>query len=291
MSKILKKIIMFIVFVFVFLIIVVLFFPRNYENPSIKKENDIIRIMSYNIKNSYQDVNNFEERKHKIVELIIKYKPDSIGLQEADPIWIEYLKTNLKWYSFVWVGREDWLNRWEYVPIFYLKDKYELIDSETNWLSLSPSIPSIWWDASIYRIYTKIVLKNRKSWELYSHYNTHLDHKWKQARVKWLQSIINQIKIDNNKSILTWDFNFLEWFSESNNIDSSIVDTKNIAKNSFSFWTINYFLNLNFKFFPPIDFIFIKKWDFKVKQYSVIQNAMYNGKQISDHYAIMSDIY
>ena len=113
-----KKIL--IIIISIVLILWALIFPYDFDNPSFLKEENHIRIMTYNIKNSYQDTESFNERKLEIIKLIQKYSPDSIWLQEADPVWMDYLKENLNWYDYVWVWREDWDNRWEYTPIFNL---------------------------------------------------------------------------------------------------------------------------------------------------------------------------
>ena len=52
------------------------------------------------------------------------YDLDIIGMQEVLVNQLNYLKSNLKDYDFVGVGREDGKEKGEYAPIFYRKDRF-----------------------------------------------------------------------------------------------------------------------------------------------------------------------
>jgi len=100
------------------------------------KKDDVIRIMSFNIRCSGVGVQTAESRYPLVSETILKGDPDSVGLQEATPEWMDYLKDALgDKYDYVGIPRED---EGEYSSIFYKKDKYEVEESGNFWLSETP---------------------------------------------------------------------------------------------------------------------------------------------------------
>ena len=119
--------------------------------------------MSFNIR--YGDLGNLtaEDRYDNIEAVIEKGRPDSIGLQEATPEWMDYLKANLDDYAYVGVGRDDGVNTGEYAAIFYLKDKYTAVDSGTFWLSpSSPKLATTFW-ALLWVTPTKAIIWKSRS--------------------------------------------------------------------------------------------------------------------------------
>ena len=88
------------------------------------------------------------------------------------------------------------------------------------WLSSTPDIPSIGWDAACTRTATWALLKDKKTKEKFYYVNTHLDHVGKVARKEGLKLIlekIQKINLDNFPLILTGDFNM-------DNMDPSIQE-------------------------------------------------------------------
>ena len=154
-----------------------------------------IKVISYNIRynnpNDGKDI--WENRRNTIVDFINNESPDFLGLQEVNHSQLLFLNSNLSNYSFVGVGRDDGKTKGEYSPVFYNKNLFELINSDTFWLSSSPSKISVGWDASMERICTYGVFKskvnNNKIWV----FNTHFDHIGVLAREKSADLIINMI--------------------------------------------------------------------------------------------------
>ena len=48
------------------------------------------------------------------------------------------LRSGLPEYDGIGVGRDDGKTAGEYAPLFYRKDKYEVLDSNTFWLAENP---------------------------------------------------------------------------------------------------------------------------------------------------------
>ena len=85
------------------------------------KKDGVIRIMSFNIRCGDVGVQTAESRYTLVSDTILNGEPDTVGLQEATPEWMEYLKDALSdKYDYVGIPRED---DGEYSSIFYLKDK------------------------------------------------------------------------------------------------------------------------------------------------------------------------
>ena len=99
-----------------------------------------VDVMTFNIRYAtLRDSSNYWEfRKDQVVELIAQNKCDFVGLQEALPVQIEFLTDTLDQYGFLWRTREINPKEGEAAPIIYLKDKWELLGSETFWLSDTP---------------------------------------------------------------------------------------------------------------------------------------------------------
>ena len=98
------------------------------------------RIISFNVRCKDDLYGSVKTRSELIVSALKQYAPDSFGVQEATEEWINILSEKLgDSYSFVGVPRDDGKNS-EYSAVFYLKDKYELSDSGTMWLSETPEV-------------------------------------------------------------------------------------------------------------------------------------------------------
>lgn len=175
-------------------------------------EAQTLKVMTYNIRfdNANDGVNRWSNRKDKLTGLIQKYDPDLIGLQEALLSQIQDIITPLPQYQYVGVGRDDGKEKGEFSCILYRKDKFDLINTETRWLSETPTVPgSKNWDAAITRVVTQATLRDKKSKKEFIHFNTHFDHIGKEARLNSARIIREWIAKDANKlpAIVTGDFN------------------------------------------------------------------------------------
>lgn len=153
-----------------------------------------INVMSYNIrsstKNEQDGPNGWEYRKEAAVRMLMAEKPDVVGMQEEMPDQEEYLHKHLaSIYEGVSISRDPEKKADEACTIFYNKKKYDLVRTNTFWLSETPDVPSRGWDGKYKRIVTYVYLQNKQSGQLYLVFNTHLDHKGVVAREKSLQLI------------------------------------------------------------------------------------------------------
>ena len=168
--------------------------------------------MTYNLRLDTQadGVNAWPNRKQKVFGLITKTDPDLFGVQEALHNQINDLKASLLQYDFVGVGRDDGKTKGEYSAIFYQKNRFQVIESNTFWLSETPEIPgSKSWDAAITRVATWAKLYDKKLHDTIFVMNTHFDHMGKVAREKSVDIIKSKINLLAGKLpvIVTGDFN------------------------------------------------------------------------------------
>lgn len=139
---------------------------------------DFLRVMTYNLHAGANHTNRDLELIDMVLNLIEKYEPDIFGVQEATPNWMSSLRERFgDRYDSVGVGRYA-NGSGEACAIFYLKDRFEIVDNETGtrWLSNTPDVPGSKLDNSQYtRIYTYAKFKDKQTGKVFLHANTHLD--------------------------------------------------------------------------------------------------------------------
>ena len=150
------------------------------ENPAPEKESGSgsLRVMTYNLHAGANHTNRDFELIDMVLNLIEKYEPDIFGVQEATPNWMSSLRERFgDRYDSVGVGRYA-NGSGEACAIFYLKDRFEIVNNETGtkWLSLTPDVPGSYDFGSDYvRIYTYAKFKDKETGKIFVHVNTHLD--------------------------------------------------------------------------------------------------------------------
>lgn len=172
-----------------------------------------IKTMSFNLRipADSDGINHFDNRKQLVLETIEKEQPDLIGFQEATDSTKAFLRANLpSCYTLLGCGRKTGY-RGESAPIAYRNDKFELISFDTFWLSDTPSVPESRYEnsdqSSCPRLTVHATLHAQGMAQPIQFYNTHLDHKGKEARVLGMRAIIKDIKSQDGSFILTGDMN------------------------------------------------------------------------------------
>ena len=144
-----------------------------------------INVMTFNIRYSTasDSLNAWAFRKDKVSSQILFHEADIVGVQEALHGQVMDLQKDLPGFKFVGVGRTDGKRDGEYSALFYNSKRFQLIASETFWLSEQPAVPgSKSWDAAITRIVTWAKLKDLETKKTFFVFNTHFDHIGKVAR-------------------------------------------------------------------------------------------------------------
>ncbi len=266
--------------------------PESMEIAGVPQKNeDAIRIVSFNVRCKDDIYGSVEGRSQLICEALTQYGPDSFGVQEATQEWLSIFEEKLgDKYAFVSQMR-DGKGSSEASAVFYLKDKYELKDSGTIWLSDTPEIFGSKFALSFCpRIATWATLENKESGEVYTHINTHLDHVFECVRVdqiRVLKTKIEELKSKGNPVVCTGDFNTKEGADAYNEMKGCLLDTKYLAKTSDEGATFrNYGQNILET--KPIDFIFVSE-GVEVDTYKIIDEKI-GEMYLSDHAGLCADI-
>lgn len=247
--------------------------------------------MTYNIRLDVASdgENAWPVRKDFFTSQIQFYEPDIMGIQEAMPNQVIDIEKSLLQYNQVGLGREG-KGKGESSNIFYKKEKFNVIETNTFWLSDTPDLISRGWDAACHRVCTFALFneinKDRKFWV----FNTHLDHIGEQARAKGLELIlskIDQFNVNNYPVVLMGDFNLEPNDKTILEVKKQMHDTREVTLSK-PFGPVGTFNN--FEFNTPvtkrIDYIFIsKKSKLEVKKYGVLSDSK-DLKYPSDHFPV-----
>lgn len=258
-----------------------------------EKNEDATRIMSFNLRCANDGKQTITNRSKVAVEIIKQYAPDSFGVQECTPRWKRILATKLDGkYACVGAARDFYGPFTEYSSIYYLKDKYNLIDSGTFWLSETPE--KRWtksFDSSCYRIASWALLEDKETGARYTHINTHLDHVLESTREQQMKVLIDCVNSVANGSpiIMTGDFNAYEDSSVYAVACQSFNDSKTVAKVSDDGPTFTKYDTLEKDLDKgAIDFVFTSK-ELEVDTYKIIRNTVQDIYP-SDHFPVVADI-
>ena len=173
-----------------------------------------LRVMSYNIRLGVasDSLNHWELRKCATPAMLDEVRPAVFGVQEAYDFQVRYILDKCPKFKAIGVGRDDGVNAGEHLSVFYDTTRITLRDWGTYWLSETPEVPSMGWDAACMRTATWALLHDSQNGRDFYFVNTHLDHIGKIARREGLALIYNRIKEMNPKGlpmVLTGDFNVL----------------------------------------------------------------------------------
>jgi len=179
-----------------------------------KPQNDQIKVIRLNIRydNPTDSLNAWPLRAPVVTRFLIKEQPDLIGLQEVLSSQYEYLDSVLSDYGSVGAGREDGVRSGEMNPVFFRKDRFDLVRNLTFWLSETPEIPgSKAWNSSLPRIVTWVELADKTTHDHFFFFNTHFAHDSDTARIMSAKLLLSRIDTitANFPFIVTGDFNSL----------------------------------------------------------------------------------
>lgn len=246
---------------------------------------------TFNIRydNPGDSLNNWKYRKDTVCKFILEKHLDIIGMQEVLHNQLEDLKAGLPNFAEVGVGRDDGKTAGEYAPLFYRADKFELLDSNTFWLSQYPdSVGFIGWDGACTRIATWAKLKDKATGKIFMAVNTHFDHVGVEARRQGALLIIQRIKeiVGNQPAVVTGDFNVndqSEAYQTMTTNEFVLKDAyKMTDKKSGPAYTFHDYGRVPEAQREKIDFIFVTP-QIKVLNTEIAQNPETKTGYLSDH--------
>jgi len=256
-----------------------------------------LKVMTFNIRlNRASDGDNaWPKRQDKVASMIRFYAPDVFGVQEALEGQMIDLAERLPEYGWLGVGRDDGAQAGEYMAIFYLKDRINVLSEATFWLSEQPDQPGLGWDAACNRVVTWGQFKDLKTDRTFFHFNTHFDHLGPVARRESAQLLLTKVKAiaGNHPVIVTGDFNSRP-DSEPYQIlttDTDLLDTKTISDTphhgptrTFNGFDLESLKTVD----QPIDHIFVTS-HFQVLKHATLSDTI-DGYFPSDHMPVLTQV-
>lgn len=249
-----------------------------------------MKIVTFNIRCDYgqDENNNFCYRKPLILKKLAQEQPDIICFQEVRPHVAVWLKETLSEYYVIGCGRSETLED-EQVSIAYRKDRMNLIQMDTYWLSETPLIPGSRYPGQSIcpRICTEAMFEDLQTKLVFRVVNTHLDHEGAMARKLALSQIMHKTESEtlfvDAPVILTGDMN-----AEPNREEMAVM------KDYPAYINITEGIGITYHGFmrgePPesIDYIFVKgKLACKyIEKWTDEKNGVY----LSDHYPICAHL-
>ena len=152
-------------------------------------------------------------RKDRVANYVKANNIEIVGMQEVLQAQLEDLLARLPEYDYVGVGRTDGKTKGEYSPIFFLKDRFDVLEKGNFWLSETPDVPgSKGWDAAIERVASYAKLKDKQTGKIFMAVNTHFDHVGVTARRESAKLIMKKIQdiVGKQPAVVTGDFNVTE---------------------------------------------------------------------------------
>jgi endonuclease/exonuclease/phosphatase family metal-dependent hydrolase len=262
-----------------------------------------VRVMSFNIRYNNPDDGDYAwpNRKEMVASVVNFHGADLVGMQEVLRGQLTELETLLPDYAWYGVGRNNGAttvgsngqSTGEFAPVFYRKDRFQLLDSGEFWLSETPNaIASRGWDAALPRIATWVKFKDRQSGRDFIHLNTHFDHRGEVAQVRSAQLIIDQLKVLSSglPVVVTGDFNVTPGSDAYATMIGDLADTKLESQSlphgpdgTFGGFTVELGESTD-----RIDYVFVGG-GFKVLRYGVLSDQ-WNGRYPSDHLPVLAEI-
>lgn len=250
------------------------------------------KTISYNIKydNVNDTLNNWNDRKEAMVKLVHHYAPHFVGMQEVLHHQLRFLDEQLPSHNYIGVGRDDGKQEGEYSPIFYDITEFDVLSSDTFWLSDTPEVISVGWDASMERICTYGLFEHKTTKQKILVFNTHFDHIGEKARAKSAELIAKKIKettTENRPIILMGDLNLTPESGPIQFLQEQFSDAQTITKTPFYGPTGTFSGFDQSKVLDTrIDYIFVD--NLSVESYIHIDDRMENNKHISDHLPVLA---
>lgn len=251
---------------------------------------DSLKVISFNVRTSVKDdgENSWENRKEASKAMLEEQQPDIFGVQEAQPDQLAYIAGACPDYVPFGVGRDKGDDEGEHASIFYNRHTLEMVDGGTWWLSETPDVPSVGWDAKYPRTATWALMKDLRNGRQFYFVNTHLDHKGANARRNGLAMVVEKTRGLNPDIplVLTGDFNVEPGDSCLVDVDRLMLSARKVAEKTTDAPSCNGFKAPATK---TIDYIYFVGFE-KALEFAVLDKS-YAGKPfISDHYPVVSTL-
>lgn len=250
---------------------------------------DRLTVISFNVRVSdYPKADGrhcWENRRDAAVRMIEDQHPTLMGIQEGCPDQVAWLDANMPQYGRIGVGREDGKARGEMMAIYYDTTQLELGRNGTFWLSETPDEVSRGWDGACKRTCTWAFFSVKSTGKQFCYFNTHLDHRGKEARKQAIELIVAKIAElvpADMPLFLTADFNSDTSDPIFDPLRAVMKDARVECRRTDNGPTFNEF-GKDTEQTVVIDHIFYRAA--RAKSFTVLRNG-YGVPYVSDHYPV-----
>ncbi len=256
-----------------------------------------LKVSSYNIRYAaaadVETGNGWEIRKSYVANIIKNHDFDIVGTQEGNDGQLADLKSALPDYDFVGHPYGGANNNAHNCAIFYKTAKYAVLDKGVFWLSETPDVPSIGWDATDQRICYWAKFRDLKTGLEFYFFTAHFywrNHTAKENSGPLLASKIREIAGDA-PVISTGDYNSLPSSPQIKAILTLLKDAREVTETPAVGPEDTNMGGGVFRGEPDgrIDFIFVSH-HFRVLNFATLTDSYDNGRFPSDHLPIVSEL-
>ena len=185
------------------------------------------------------------------------------------------------------------------MAVFYRKDRFEVLQQSTFWLSETPEKPGLGWDAVCNRVVTWGKFKDKRTKKTFYLFNTHFDHIGVVARKESAKLLLHRIDeiAGDAPIVVTGDFNAgpdsepYQLLTEGiTGVTTKLIDTESLSSTMHHGpdGTSTRFISAN----PPdnvtIDYIFVQN-GFKINLHGTLSDS-FDGRFPSDHMPVLAEI-
>lgn len=154
---------------------------------------ETLRLATYNIQ--YPIMGWPEKRLAPLIALLEEYQFDVFGVQEPHLHQIEdmmrYIGKDYDWIGSNVTGDNTDRNH-HFNPIFYRRDRLELLDYDTVWLSDAVNKPG--YGARSTRLFIWAKFRDKRTNKVFYHFNGHYDHRGFEAKIASSYIVLDMIK-------------------------------------------------------------------------------------------------
>ncbi|NLX65528.1 MAG: endonuclease/exonuclease/phosphatase family protein [Bacteroidales bacterium] len=251
------------------------------------------KMASYNIRCDVQaDVksgNAWDLRKKPLTDLIINHHFDMVGVQEPYGNQIEDLQNLLTDYDYV---SAPYATK-SFLAIFYKKNLFDLLENDMFWLSETPDVKSMGWDADEYRIVHWAKFRHKESEKEFYCFNSHFY--WKKVTARQNSGPLTAQKIKEIAGdypvVFVGDLNSQPETSQIQSLKVLLNDAFDVTESPRKGPENTNLGGGVFQGNPynRIDYIFVSK-NIKVVDYTSYEDKYGDAQYPSDHLAISSNI-
>ena len=255
-----------------------------------------LRILTQNLRYcDDKDGNSVAERAKRFEKLVSDNRPDIIGTQECTLQWLQLLRAafsdSYEFFGCSRLGPNSDAEEWN--AVLFRKDRFELLDGDTFWLSNTPgeAASKLNYDGCV-RICTWVLLRDQETGKIFLFGNTHLQDGgtafYQEVRARQAEVLFRQLRGTTNRlaqypGFLTGDFNGEAnepFYSEVTGVyaDARTVAVNNSSTADFSFHGYGQQQVL-------IDYCFCSPKNTTILDYQIL-DTQYGG-YVSDHYGIL----